>query len=198
MLCNGSHLDLLAEFRLSWTAQVTTELDPQIAELLTRWSVRLAVACYLGRVALDMGLVTPWPARSTMRLARWVWTVGCLLYLVHVLCAFAFFHDWSHSLAYAHTAAQTAAVVGIRWGGGLYFNYVFTLFWLADAAAWWAGDVHTHYRRGWYFWTLHVVFAFMVFNATVVFGPPPWRPVAMIVFVTFATAYFLARRARPK
>ncbi|MEO8497915.1 MAG: hypothetical protein ABI614_22840 [Planctomycetota bacterium] len=175
---------------------MTPALEPQITELLTRWSVRLAVACYVGRVALDLGLLGDWPPRSANKLTRWVWTIGCLLYLMHVVCAFAFFHEWSHSRALAHTAAQTETLTGIRWGGGLYFNYALTLLWVADTVAWWAGDVETHYRSRSYFWTLHGVFAFMVFNATVVFGPPAWRWIAAVVGVALTIVYFRARRNR--
>ena len=32
-------------------------------------------------------------------------------------------HDWSHAAALEHTANQTQDVVGVHWGGGLYFNY---------------------------------------------------------------------------
>ena len=175
---------------------MTSDFDPHVAELLTRWSVRLAVACYLGRVALDIGHRGNPPSRSTSKLTRWIWTIGCVFYLMHVVCAFAFFHDWSHTRAYAQTAAQTEAVTGIRWGGGLYINYAFTLLWLADTVAWWAGDVQRHYRLRAYFWTLHGFFAFIVLNATVVFGPPLWSWVALIVGVAFALVYFLTRRER--
>lgn len=182
---------MLPRIQSSSALRVTSDLALHFAELLTRWSVRLAVACYLGRVALDIGLRGDSSSRSISKSKRWLWTIGCLFYLTHVICAFAFFHDWSHHRAYAHTAAQTEAVTGIRWGGGLYFNYVFTLLWLTDTVAWWAGDVHTHYRVRCYFWSIHGVFAFMVCNATVVFGPPAWRWVALIVSVALASVYFL-------
>jgi len=179
-----------------WHLLVTPDLEPHLAELLTRWSVRLAVICYLGRVAIDLGLLRAGPSRSTNKISRWLWTIGCLFNLTHVVCAFAFFHDWSHDRALAHTAAQTEALTGLRWGGGLYWNYAFTLFWLADTVAWWAGDVNRRYRVRSYFWTLHAIFAFMVFNATVVFGPPVWSWVAILVGVALTAVTFLSRRKR--
>jgi len=178
------------------TSFVAFVLEPHVGELLTRWSVRLAVACYLGRVTLDIGLPGDSQSRSIRQTARWLWTIGCILYLTHVICAFEFFHDWSPARALGHTAAQTEALVGFRWGGGVYFNYAFTVLWLADTIAWWVGDMDTHCRGRGYFWTLHAVFAFMVFNATVVFGPPMWRWVAVIVGVVFTIVYFLPRRNR--
>lgn len=156
----------------------------------------MAVACYLGRVAIDLGLLRDWPALSARKIARWLWTLGCVLYLAHVICAFTFFHDWSHDHAYAQTAAQTEALIGVHWGGGLYFNYAFTLLWIVDTVAWWGRGVNAHHRARAYFWTMHAVIAFMVFNATVVFGPAVWRWVAPIVGVVFAIVYFQSTRGR--
>ncbi|MDA1050287.1 MAG: hypothetical protein O3C40_07380 [Planctomycetota bacterium] len=170
--------------------------EPHLAELLTRWSVRLAIACYLGRVAIDIGLPGGSKGRSLCKTSRWIWTIGCAMFLTHVVCAFEFVHDWSHERALVHTAAQTEALIGIRWGGGLFLNYAFTALWLADTFAWWVGDASTHNRRRGYFWTLHGIFAFMVVNATVVFGPPIWKWVALIVGITFTGVYIRARLHR--
>ena len=104
-----------------------------MGEFLTIWTVRLAVGCYVGRYAVDV-------ARSEgnrQPLSRVLWTSGCALYVIHVVCAFAFFHDWSHHRAYEQTAAQTNEVVGWNWGGGLYFNYFFTALWIADVVSVW-------------------------------------------------------------
>lgn len=103
---------------------------------------------------------------------RWIgqtaWTAGCLFYLAHVACAFHFYHGWSHTAAYRHTAEQTAAVTGWNWGGGIYFNYVFTAVWALDAAGWWRrGD---RAMPGWLEAATQGFLWFMVFNATVVFG----------------------------
>ncbi|MBC8354852.1 MAG: hypothetical protein H8E66_22980 [Planctomycetes bacterium] len=172
------------------------EIAPQLAELLTRWTVRLAVAGYLVRVAIDVGIFTRLETRHSNEVARWVWTIGCVFYLLHVICAFEFVHDWSHQNAFEHTAAQTETLTGIQSGAGLYFNYAFTLIWLFDLITWWNGDAVTPYDRRSYFWSVHGIFAFMVFNATVVFGPPVWRSVGLIVGAIFAIIYFWARRRK--
>ena len=172
------------------TLLVTTDLEPHVADLLTRWTVRLAIACYIGRVALDLRRLGTIDSNRVGQTARWLWTVGGAFYLAHVLCAFSFVHDWNHGHALKHTAAQTKELTGVDWGGGLYLNYAFTLFWLGDIVVWWFGDVNAHCRGRGYFWTLHGVFAFMVFNATVVFGPPVWRWVAPLVGVALAIVYF--------
>jgi len=134
-------------------------------ELATRWTVRMALVGYFVGAALRGG-----PARSStqQQVARTVWTLGCLLYLAHVACAFHFYHAWSHAAAYQRTAEQTAAVTGWNWGGGLYLNYAFTVIWLADATWWWRRDD----RRTlvWLEIAVQAFLWFMVFNATVVFG----------------------------
>src|SRR5579862_2549129 len=100
----------------------------ETGEILTRWTVRVAVVLYVASLA-TRGYSPHW--------SRVAWTVGCLTYLLHVVCAFEYYHHWSHDEAYAFTAQQTATVVGLDWGGGLYLNYAFTLVWLADVVWWW-------------------------------------------------------------
>ncbi|HEV3005325.1 MAG TPA: hypothetical protein VGX78_12740, partial [Pirellulales bacterium] len=102
-------------------------------ELATRWTVRLALAGYFLGGALRAENRTP---RGRL-IGRIAWTLGCLFYLAHIACAFHVYHGWSHAAAYRHTAEQTAALTGWNWGGGIYFNYLFTVVWLADAIAWW-------------------------------------------------------------
>lgn len=167
-------------------------MELHLGETLIRWSIRLAVACYLARVFMDLRFWRRCGWGDHGRKTRWFWTLGCALYVIHVACAFGFRHHWSHASAYNHTAEQTAAVTGIHWGGGLYFNYAFTAFWLADTIAWWKRGIDFPYRSSRYFWTLHGVFAFMVLNATVVFGPPFWKWAGILV--AFLLIFFVRHR----
>jgi hypothetical protein len=130
-------------------------------ELLTRWTVRIAIAFYV------ISLVSrgSWPKGS-----RLAWTGGCAFYLLHVVCAFEYYHHWSQAAAYAATAKQTAEVVGIDWGGGLYVNYAFTLVWLADVGWWWVDAERYCNRPRWIEWLVQGFLGFIVFNATVVFA----------------------------
>lgn len=69
-------------------------------------------------------------------------------------------------------------------------------------AAWWRNGVNFPYRSSIYFWTLQGVFAFMMINATVVFGPPVWKWVAVIVAILLVIVARLhkvsgARQDRP-
>ena len=169
-------------------------MDLYLGETLTRWTVRLAIACYLARVFVDLRSARSRRVAGLARKARWFWTAGCALYVLHVVCAFGFYHEWSHLSAYRHTAEQTATVIGIHWGGGLYLNYAFTVFWLADVAAWWCRDVELPYRSPGYFWTLHGVFAFMMINATVVFGPPLWKWTAPVIGLALLIAFLVRHR----
>jgi len=165
-------------------------MESETGALLTRWAVRLAVACYYVRVVADLRGAGNRNRRR--RVARIAWSVGCALYVVHVLLAFAVFHDWSHQDAYRDTAEQTADLTGLRWGGGLYVNYAFSFLWLTDVALWWCRGLDAPYRSRLYPGVLHTVFGFIVFNATVVFGPPLWRWLAPIA----ASGLILAWRAR--
>src|SRR5262245_13001294 len=140
-----------------------------IGEILTRWTVRIALVCYVAALALRL----TGQRRSYQRLA---WTAGCLAYLVHVACAFHFNHGWSHAAALAETARQTEEMFGFSWGGGLYFNYVFTAVWILDVLWWWLDPPWYETRPRWIEWSVQGFLAFMFFNATVVFatGPARW------------------------
>jgi hypothetical protein len=86
-----------------------------------------------------------------------------------VFSAFQFVHQWSQDDAYAHTARETAAKVGIDWGGGLYINYVFIVLWAGDVAWWWLGPASYRRRPRFVAVLLHAFLAFILFNATVIF-----------------------------
>jgi hypothetical protein len=155
-------------------------------EPLTRWTVRLALLLYAATLALR--LTSP----AHRQAARLLWTIGCILFLAHVAAAFQYFHGWSHANAYRETARRTAELFGTNWGGGLYFNYVFTLAWAADVVWWWAkGSDGPERRPRWVEITLQAFMFFMAFNATVVFerGIVRWTSVA----ITVALSMLLAR-----
>src|SRR5687768_11040643 len=103
-------------------------------ELLTRWTVRAALALYVLSLTLRISAAG---RRRPLEIARLFWIAGCAAFLLHTVCAFHFYHHWSHHAAHAATARQTAEVVGHYWGGGLFANYVFAALWTADACWWW-------------------------------------------------------------
>lgn len=142
-------------------------------EALTRWTVRTALALYVLALVLRSGASgrVRWLGR-----ARLAWTAGCAAFVLHVVCAFHYYHGWSHAAAYAATAEGTAQVVGLAWGGGLFANYLFTLVWAADVGWWWGGGLGRYERRPRPVeWGVQGFLGFMAFNATVVFGRGPAR-----------------------
>lgn len=151
-------------------------------EQLLLWSIRAAIACYVGRLLIDAA--SPLPAKQSW--ARWLWTIGFAAYIVHVAAAFHFIHHWSHASAYRHTAEQTKALTGFDSGAGLYVNYAFTLLWAFDVLAWWTRGLDWARRSKPYYRAVQVVFAFMMVNATAVFGPAYWKIVAVIVLAALA------------
>ena len=74
-------------------------------------------------------------------------------------------------------------MTGINRGEGLYFNYAFLILWLVDVAVLWtvASKVPSRLRR-----STDLACVFMVFNATVVFGPRWWIGL-MIAFGVIVT-----------
>ena len=148
--------------------------DP--AHPLTLWLARACVACYA--LALLISVCDHDLTGGRVRLWRAAWSAACLLLIMHVLAAFHFEHGWSHAAALKHTAEQTARVTGIDWGGGLYFNYAFLILWALDVGFLWKSpsSVRSTLRR-----TTDIACIFMIFTATVVFGPKWWiGPVATV------------------
>ena len=163
-------------------------IDQATGEWLLVWTIRLSMLCYLARLltAIRFGQPNVLIARVPTRGECIFWTLGCVLYLVHVACAFAYAHDWSHAAALEHTAIETERIAGIRRGEGLWVNYVFTIVWIADASRLWIAQRHqreTHRKAD---WAVHGFFGFIVFNATVVFGPPLYRWGSILVAFVFA------------
>src|SRR5262245_62892766 len=138
-------------------------------ELWTRWSIRVALTLYV------LALIERSRSASGTYLARLAWTLGFLALLVHLFCAFHFYHHWSHEAAYQATARQTSEVIGLDWGGGIYANYAFAVIWAADVAWWWARPATYAKRPRIVEWTVQGFLFFIAFNATVVFGAGPIR-----------------------
>ena len=140
-----------------------------ILPVVTIWA---ALAAY---TVAELGRAHVGPVRGH-RGVRGIWSCACLLYLAHVASAFQFWHSWSHAAAYAHTATQVAAVVGLNWGGGIYANYAFTALWVVEVAWWWAAPVSYETRPPGIVFTIRAIFLFMIINAAVVFvaGPMRW------------------------
>lgn len=153
-------------------------MSPEAGEQLMLWTVRASVACYV--IALWRWLFRP-ANGTTDRTYSLCWTASWLLCVIHMVCAFHFRHHWDHAVALEHTAKTTEDVVGLRWGGGLYINYVFLACWGISAIASLISTAPPTVLRRRLDATMHLVAAFMMFNATAVFGPPWWWIPALLV-----------------
>ena len=141
--------------------------------LLTAWTIWGSLVCYWIVVARELLVLR---GDRQAQISRWIWSVGCLLFFAHVACAFHFVHDWSHMDAFADTAQVTDELIGWSFGGGLYFNYLFAVVWLSDAAWWWiSGKSYLARPRG-VSVGVHGFMFFMAVNGAVVFvtGPVRW------------------------
>ena len=148
-------------------------------DTLIRWTARLFVACYVARLCIDAAGRRD---ESAQRAARWWWTVGCGIFVLHVAAAFHFQHGWSHATAFEHVRQRTLLDTGWDSGIGLYLNHAFGLLWLADTILWWRRLDRSEQRPT--YWIVQSLLAFMMLQATAVFGPPLWRPVCAAVVVT--------------
>lgn len=168
--------------------------------LLTKWTIRLALAClvaYFAGQMLTVGSTTQTPAAGKKFawpwLARWIWTVGCGLFIAHVVCAFQFAHHWSHTHAWEHTAAETQRLMGFSFGDGIYFSYFFLLLWVADVVCLWLAVS----RPIWLIVAAYLFMLFIAFNGAIVFEDGPTRPVGIVVMLLLlpVLAIFVMRTA---
>ena len=70
-------------------------------------------------------------------------------------------------MAYVDTAEKTGAVTGIRWGGGVWINYLMLTVWSMDAGVAWIRGAGTW--AGMRRWPLRWIFAFIWSQGAVVF-----------------------------
>ena len=151
------------------------------ARVLTYTSAHIAAIFYVAACTLLLRD----KRRIHDRWSRLIWTIGCIFYVTHVALAFHSFYHWSHDEAYGETARQSAALLGFAWGGGLYFNYLFTVVWMVDTAWWWKGIEAYRRRARWIGLWIQGFMAFIFFNAVAVFpqGPVRYAGIAAALFL---------------
>lgn len=163
-------------------------------ELLTRTTIWIAILAYAaGSVVFALSRRRlEWDSAT-----RVIWTIGCLSLFAHFVCAYHFYHGWSHDSAYLDTARQTKEVIGLNWGGGLFINYAFLTIWIVDIAWWWLGGVRSYRTRPWALvlaW--HCFLIFIIFNATVVFKHGMVRWVGLAISICLCVAWIVIARGR--
>lgn len=102
----------------------------------------------------------------------WAWpafAAGVVLSAIHVTLAMSIAHGWSHDSAVAATAAQTKAVYGLDWGGGVFANYAFVAVWAFDAWRWRARAARSPDGPDALTWPIRVFFFVMIVNGAVIF-----------------------------
>lgn len=161
---------------------------------LIRWTIWLATLAYFARWICEL-----WPGMLSTsfreRAARAFWTAAFGLLVVHVVCAFHFYHHWSHTDAVEHSIRQTELTVGMRFAGGPWVNYVLMTLWLGDLSWWWLSPVSFSKRPRWLSVTWTILLAIIGFNGTAVFasGFIRWLTVVGILVISV-----LAMRTRAK
>ncbi len=164
-------------------------------DVLIRGTAWLAFAGY---VAGEAACRFRGQSGRSLRAWRWLTTLGCASLLLHMLAAFHFRHGWSHAIAYADTARQTAALTGWNWGGGIYVNYAFALAWVGVVVRSWTGGVAVAPPGSRAAWAIRGFFLFMFLNAAVVFVPGPARWAGLVLSLLLVGLWTGAgRRAQP-
>lgn len=159
-------------------------------DLIIRWTARVAVSCYVMRLMIDAGAARSVPAQKWAR--AW-WTLGCAVFVAHVLTAFHFQHGWNHTVAFDYTAKRTAELTGWNSGIGLYINEAFLVLWLADTIQWWRDFNWSQNRLA--YWIVQGIFGFLIFQSTAVFGPPFWKVVVTAVILALTVLRLRAHAA---
>ncbi|MEQ9406999.1 MAG: hypothetical protein RIK87_04705 [Fuerstiella sp.] len=159
-------------------------MDSVLGKALILWTVRVSVGLYaaaLWRLLFHRRAAGPDRVSSALWLGAWAMCV------IHVVCAFHFEHHWSHQAALLHTTEMTERVVGLKWGGGLYINYLFLI--------WWGWDAFRQLSRpgSRVSPVIQAAAVFMMFNATAVFGPVWWW-IPVIGFALTLVVYGSLRR----
>lgn len=159
---------------------------------LTIGSIRIAV--------LALMLVLLWKAwygkandRSGFGPLQWLWLLGAVGSIVHMLATLGWNHHWSHQAAWHETAARTKALLGVEVGAGIYFNYLFVGLWLIDAV--WMNKSPGSYARRPAWWDPVVTgyLLFITFNGAVVFASGWFRWLSALLFGLLALGFIAGR-----
>lgn len=163
---------------------------------LTRATIWLALITYTGAEVYRSGLL----GNADERRSRTIWSLGCLLYVTHVVSAFHNSYDWSHTVAAVETLRQTEALIGTSWSGGIFINYLFTIFWCVETAWWWLKPTDYINRPLWVQRTTWTVFFFMILNGAVVFiaGPMRWFGASIAVTLVWTWWVYSHRLSRDR
>ena len=158
--------------------------------LLTKWTIRLSLLGYAAYLFCSLTKSAPLHTRAL----RWLFTIAGGLFVLHVICAFHFYHHWSHAHAWQTTADETQALLGVPYGDGIYFSYLFLALWAADILWLWLGSHPSRFplsatnvpqpslnslqTPAWRI-LVHIYLFFIAFHGAIVFEAGPTRPVGI-------------------
>jgi hypothetical protein len=175
-----------------------------IGKFLTLGTIWVSIVGYaIGSVIFALSYSPKRKVDSSRRSARLdlatrvIWTIACASLTAHFICAFQFYHGWSHAAAYADTARQTRELFDLNWGGGVFINYALLIAWIVDITWWWRAGLDSYRKRRLPFvlaW--HSFLIFIIFNATVVFGDGivRWSGLAICLVLTLAWVRIASRK----
>ena len=137
-----------------------------MGSVIIAWTIRISIILFFGTLIVWVFQRRSGRFDGTLRT---LWTAGFVLFVAHVLTAFHFHHDWNHAAAIAETARQTRELIGLEFGAGLYFNYLFLLVWALDIVWIWFVNVEIVKRYRWLriAWLAYLIF--IAFNGVAVF-----------------------------
>lgn len=154
-------------------------------------------SAWLALLLYPAGLAGSGP-RVSVRVAarsRLFFSAGGVLFLVHVVAAFAVHYELSHAVALEETARQTHELTGIATGAGLYLNYLFAIAWWAEIGWWHFAPDRYRARPPAVTTAVHGFFLFMILNGAVIFVPWPRRALGLLILALCALAlWFRATR----
>ena len=169
--------------------QWSSEPTPQLRHPAITTSALTTFALYAGACGLAARTSSAEWRRCGLRFRafRITWLFAVIVYGVHVVVAFHLAHRWSLTAAFAHVQSSTG------FGAGLLGSFAFTLAWVADGAVLLVAPVRYANRRPWVGWLVHGSFAFIMVNATVVFGRGVLAVGCGVAFVVLAVAWLRFR-----
>ncbi len=154
------------------------------------WAIRISMILMVVVLAAEMR-----GAKSTNLAISLLWFSGALLALAHSFGALATFHNGSQVVAFESTAKQTEQLLGIRFGAGLYVNYLFVIVWNADAAIRLLQPKRYPFSPKWYRYGVTGFLVFIAINGSIVFQAG-WTRYVGIGCLLFLGALAWAKRNR--
>ncbi|MEM0967798.1 MAG: hypothetical protein AAGJ31_00480 [Verrucomicrobiota bacterium] len=153
------------------------------------WTIRTGLLLYV----VILALVAAGQGRRREGTLGILWGAAGLFFLAHVLIALASVHDWSHEDAVAHTARRTEELVGWRFGGGVYFNYLFVALWIGESLLWRFAPGWRRSRPVWLSLLLHGYLFFIVVNGALIFESGPTRTAGLLLMVAVGGIWVAAK-----